>query len=182
VSGGEQEQQPKTHNQVSSRVRGPVVQSGSIHGGVHFHTSAPAQPQRRSLLPWSIPLAFLRWLGLGGIGALGGGCYAGLVIDGVISLIDGRTFANHVWLPGLPGLAIVGAGLGALLALLTRSRLLPRRRGRLLIVTLAGLVTVPLALAFDSAPGGENLLGGLFLGGGAAGVIAYVLRYRVFRR
>lgn len=94
--------------------------------------------------------AFGRLLGAAGLGATLGAAVAGL-----IALVSGQAFqSGNPWLTGLPVLALLGAGIGALVAPLTHRWFLPaspdRRHGehrRLLLFAAAGLVVVPLAIA-----------------------------------
>lgn len=95
-------------------------------------------------------VTFGRLIGVAGLGAALGAAVAGL-----IALVSGQAFQPaSTWLTGLPILTLLGAGIGALVAPLTRRWFLPaspaRRHGdrrRLLLFTAAGLVVVPLALA-----------------------------------
>jgi hypothetical protein len=79
---------------------------------------------------------------------MGLGAYLGVSIAGAMSVITGRVFApGDGWLALVPGLAVVGAGLGAAVCWLTRSWLLRRIAGRWWAFAGAGIVTLPLFTA-----------------------------------
>lgn len=172
VYEGESEQQPDTHNEVNGHIQGSVVQSGLIRGGVHFHTHSPAPTEGPEE---NLPLALLRWLGVRGISAMAAGGYVGLTVDGLNLLINGHIYATNPSIGDLPGVVVLGSGLGALLAVLTRSRLLRRLRQRIHIITLTVLVSAPLAFAaaVTTQKGDHGVV--LFEGGCAVGVVVYVL-------
>jgi len=94
------------------------------------------------------------------IGAAGLGAALGAAVAGLIAIVLGQAFQpGSTWLTGLPVLAVLGAGFGALVAWLTRRWFLPSApdwkhgsRRRLLLFTAAGLVVVPLAVAVGQSP------------------------------
>ncbi|MEU6379252.1 tetratricopeptide repeat protein [Streptomyces sp. NPDC046909] len=88
ASSAEDDQTAKTRNQVDGAVSGAVVQTGSLHGGVHIHQATPAQ----IVIPRQLPAAVRHFVGrdreLHSLAKLLGsaGAGAGTV---VISAIDG---------------------------------------------------------------------------------------------
>lgn len=46
----------ESHSELSGTVHGPVVQAGSVHGGIHFGHSGP-RPDSPERTPWQLPLS-----------------------------------------------------------------------------------------------------------------------------
>lgn len=82
------------------------------------------------------------------IRAAGAGAYLGVAVAGLLAVFTGQVFAaGSPWPAGAPVLALLGAVGGWLLARLTRPRLAPRLSRRTLVLTVGGLVSLPLAVA-----------------------------------
>lgn len=96
-----------------------------------------------------------RVLGVSGLGTL-----TGLAVGGLVTVATGQAFAaDSIWPTALPGLLLLGAGLGALASRGSRRWLFPvpadkpQARRRLLLFILAGTLLVPLAVAVGESRG-----------------------------
>jgi hypothetical protein len=121
------------------------------------------------------------------IGAAGLGAALGAGVAGLIAIVIGQAFQpGSTWLTGLPVLAVIGAGVGALVARLTRQWFLPTvpdqhtgARRRMLLFTGAGLIVVPLAEAVGQLHAIAAVAIPLMLVGSA---VTLTLWMRAFRR
>lgn len=144
--------------------RGAVTYTG---GG----SSRPAQPVLLStaMRPHSSIVAFVRLCAASGVGVYLGGSVAGLV-----AVVNGDAFAaGSRWLANLPGLAVFGAGVGAVAAWTTRRWLLPRLSRRLVAFTVTGIVSLPLFTAISQLRAIEAVGAPLALLGGAVTAAVY---------
>lgn len=111
------------------------------------------------------------------ISAGGLGTYVGAAAAGLVAVLTGQVFApGSAWPAAVPGLAVLGIVLGAVVARLSRRWLFPQipRRGKGLLGFLgAGLVTLPLAVAI----GQFHQLRGVGLPLIAVGTLAMVVVY-----
>ncbi|WP_034271125.1 hypothetical protein [Haloechinothrix halophila] len=121
------------------------------------------------------------------IGAAGLGAALGAAVAGLIAIVLGQAFQpGSTWLTGLPVLAVLGAGVGACAARLTRQWFVPTdphrhndARRRMLLFTAAGLVAVPLAVAVGQLHAIAAMAIPLMLAGSA---VTLTLWMRAFRR
>jgi hypothetical protein len=99
------------------------------------------------------------------IGATGLGAYLGAALAGLIAVITGQAFTAP-WPAAVPVLALLGCGVGASIAWITRRWFLPRIRHRMLVLAAAGVLVLPLAAAIGQfhAIGSIGILL-VFLGG-----------------
>lgn len=119
--------------------------------------------------PRSSIVAFIRLCAASGLGV-----YLGASIGGIVALVTGEAFdTGSRWLANLAGFAVIGAGVGAIVAWLGRRWLIPRVSRRLLVFTVAGIVTLPLFAAVDEPRIVETVGTPLALVGGVVMVIIY---------
>lgn len=117
------------------------------------------------------------------IGAAGLGSALGAAVAGLIAIVIGRV--DSTFLAALPGLAVLGAGAGTVVARLTRQWFLPSdpaqqhgARLRMLQFAAAGLMVLPLTVAVGQLHAGSTVMIPLmFLGS----VITLTLWTRSFR-
>lgn len=114
------------------------------------------------------------------IGATGVGTYLGAATAGIGAIVTGAAF-DGVWLAGIPGLAILGACLGALVAPLTGHWLLPQISRRGWVFTGAGLITMPLIGTIGNMDRLGGVLIGLVFAGGLSTVTLYLRSLRARR-
>jgi len=88
-------------------------------------------------------------LRVGHLTAAGGlGCYLGAAAAGLAAAVTGHAFEPaSPWLAGAPVGALLGTGVGVVVAARTRGWLAPRLPHRIALFSLAGLLTMPLASA-----------------------------------
>ncbi len=106
-------------------------------------------------------MRFSRLLLLGRFLAVSGlGTITGLAVGGLITVATGQAFAaGSVWSTALPGLIVLGAGIGALASRGSRRWLFSTSTGpsharhRMLLFTVAGMLVVPLAVAVGESDG-----------------------------
>ncbi|TVT23390.1 hypothetical protein FNH05_33040 [Amycolatopsis rhizosphaerae] len=121
------------------------------------------------------------------IGAAGLGAALGASVAGLIAVVFGQAVQpGSTWLTGLPALAVIGAGVSALVAGLTRRWFLSAaadkphgERRRLLLFTAAGLVVVPLAIAVGQLQAAATMAIPFMVAGSA---VTLTLWMRAFRR
>lgn len=121
---------------------------------------------------------FGRLIGAGGLGA-----YLGAAVAGLVAVVTGQALsAGSPWLAGVPVLAVLGAGVGAAIARVTRSWFLPGIRRRMEVFTAVGVVVLPLAAAFGQLrwSGSVGIL--LVLAGGIATMAIYLRTPRAAAR
>ena len=119
----------------------------------------------------------------GVVGAAASGAYVGAVVAGLLALVTGQVFdAGSPWPAGAGVLALMGAVGGWLFARL--SWLALRMHRRILVFTVAGLVSFPLAVAIGQLHQVDSIGIGLVMITGCASAIRYVShrRRRVVRR
>jgi hypothetical protein len=113
------------------------------------------------------------------IGAAGAGAYLGAVVAGLLAVLTGQAFTTgSPWPAGAGGLALLGGAGGWLVAHLTRARLALRLSRRVLVFTLGGLVSFPLAVALGQLHQVGSVGIGLVMIGGWVGIIRYVIGRR----
>lgn len=118
----------------------------------------------------------------GVIGAAAGGVYLGAVLAGLLALITGHVFdAGSPWPAGASVLALLGAAGGWLFAQLSRRAITMHRRT--LLFTVAGLVSLPLAVAIGQLHQVGSIGIGLVVIAGCGGIVRYVAEQhgRAFR-
>lgn len=104
-------------------------------------------------------------------GASGVGVYLGGAIAGLVAVISGT--AGSPWLHLLPGLVIVGAGVGLVVGWLTRRWLLPDAPRRRLASVVVGVVTLPLFAAVSQLASIESVGVPLVVAGGLMTTVVY---------
>ena len=110
------------------------------------------------------------------VGATGLGAYLGAALAGLIAVVAGQAFSTgSPWLTALPVLAVLGAGLGAAIARLTRRWFLPHVRRRMLVFTVSNVLVLPLAVAIGQLHSIETI-GILLVFAGGATTLAMYLR------
>ena len=137
----------------------------------HAHRRVPVRRVERSALPSETMRAgsivmFGRLIGVTGLGA-----YLGAALAGLIAVITGQAFAAP-WPAAVPVLAVLGGAVGAAVSWLTRRWFAPRLRHRFLVLSGAGIPTLPLAVAigqFHAIASVDLLL--IFLGGATTLII-----------
>lgn len=89
------------------------------------------------------------------LGSIGVGTYLGAAVAGTVALVTGKVFAaGSTWAAALPVLAVLGAGITAVVFRMTRPWLLPKiHRFRWLWGAAAGLLLGPLAIAVGDLGG-----------------------------
>lgn len=113
-------------------------------------------------------------------GATGLGVYLGGAVAGLIAVAGGQAVGGG-WPSMIPALAIVGLGVGAIVAWLTRRWLLPQLPGRWWLFAIAGLVTLPLFTAVSQLHALDSLGVALIVLGGVAMTLVYLRAPRVTR-
>lgn len=116
------------------------------------------------------------------LGAAAAGAYVGAVAAGLLAVLTGQVFAaGSPWPAGVGVLAVLGAAGGWLLARLTRLALALDRR--VLVLTVGGVVSLPLAVAIGQLRQAGSVGIVLVMIAGWAGVRTYVrARRRAVRR
>jgi hypothetical protein len=117
------------------------------------------------------------------VGAAAAGAYVGAVAAGLLAVLTGQVFAaGSPWPAGVGVLAVLGAAGGWLLARLTR--LASALDRRVLVLTVGGLVSLPLAVAIGQLWHGGSVGVGLVMIAGWAGAVIHVCARRrlVLRR
>lgn len=119
---------------------------------------------------------FLRLVAAQGLGA-----YLGAAVAGALALLSGDAFApGSTWPSALPGFAVVGAVAGMVAAALTRGWLLPGAQRRGPVFTVAGVVTMPLAVAVGELDPTalEAVAVPVVVAGGVASTVVYLRALR----
>lgn len=107
------------------------------------------------------------------VGAAAAGAYVGAVAVGLLAVLTGQVFAaGSPWPAGVGVLAVLGAAGGWLLARLTR--LAPALDRRVLVLTVGGLVSLPLAVAIGQLRHGGSVGIGLVMIAGLVGAVTHV--------
>lgn len=149
---------------MSARSRGPVTYTGRDEG-------RPAQP----VLPSGVMRSRSSIVSFGRLCAASGlGVYLGASVAGLVAVLNGDAFTSGSrWLSTVPVLAVVGAGVGAAVAWLTRRWLLPRAPRRLVTFAVAGVITLPLFSAIGQMRALDSVGAPLALAGGVVMTIVY---------
>lgn len=114
------------------------------------------------------------------IGAIGLGAYLGAGVAGLVALVTGQVVhAGGSWSTGVAVLGVLGASVGALLARLTRNWLACRLPRRMLWLTAAGAVLLPVASSVGQLRSGTAVVL-LFMATGS--LVTLVLWTRALRR
>ncbi|MFI9381618.1 hypothetical protein [Kutzneria sp. NPDC052558] len=161
---------PHVGNHFDGSSNGFVVQADSIHGGVYYDQSHTVYQSVHVERP-------RKGSALVGLVVLGGAGYTAMALPGLFNVVTGQVFvvdgtSGSVTWPGVaPGLAMLGAIYGLILALLTRRGILPRLRRRTLVFTGAGTLILPLAFAIPDAEHAK--VSGCFCLVGVAALLVY---------
>jgi hypothetical protein len=115
------------------------------------------------------------------VGAAAAGAYFGAAAAGLLAVLTGQVFApGSPWPAGVGVLAVLGAAGGWLLARLTR--LAPALERRALVLTVGGLVSLPLAVAIGQLHQAGSIGIGLVMIAGLAGAVTHARRRRAATR
>jgi hypothetical protein len=115
------------------------------------------------------------------VGAAAAGAYVGAAAAGLLAVLTGQVFAaGSPWPAGVGVLAVFGAAGGWLLARLTPLALAVDRR--VLVLTVGGLVSLPLAVAIGQLHQAGSVGTGLVMIAGLSGAVTHARRRRAVTR